>query len=294
MQATAKVGFVGLGSMGLPMAINIQRGLYAEGRVLHVWNRTAEKARAVVAQGAIQEETLESLCSKCNIIFAMTFDDAALVALHATVSAHSVPGTVLVSCSTVDPSLVSRLTDKAGAVTLVSAPVFGRPDAAAAALLTGVLAGAQESCDQVEPLLRMTCKKVVRLGTTASAANVVKLSGNFCIAAIIDLLAQAQTLAEKNGVERGAMVDVLTDLFPGHIFGGYAKRIAADDFDQGFSIDGGLKDVGLVRKLAQESGCSTPFADIVNGHLVRTKEEGGSSGADWASLAKVVRKDSGL
>ncbi|KAJ3345159.1 UDP-glucose 6-dehydrogenase 1 [Entophlyctis luteolus] len=300
------VGFAGLGAMGLPMAHNIHSGLKEKGGVLHVWNRTASKAEPLVAQGAVLEnslgmrfhpdrniqlsfsETTEELAAKVDILFAMTFDDKALESLCDSVRAHATRPIILVSCATVDPSLVSRLAASGHKyVTIVSAPVFGRPDAAAARMLTTVLAGSPTHCDTVEPYIQLTCRKVIRLpGEQPQAANVLKLTGNFCIASIIDLLAQAQTLAEKNGISRENAVDLVTTLMPGPIVGGYAERMSKDDFGIGFSVDGGLKDVGLVRRLAEQSGASVPFADVVYAHLQRQKEANGDQDLDWASLAK--------
>ncbi|KAI8612482.1 hypothetical protein BC830DRAFT_1136462 [Chytriomyces sp. MP71] len=290
------IGFAGLGNMGLPMAINMHRGLKAEGSsALRVWNRTASKADGLVAEGAVLATSLKSLAAECDIVFAMTFDDAALETLFAAFDAGASKPLTLVSCATVDPELIKRLAQTASKfVTLASSPVFGRPEAAAAKQLVAVLAGPSAACDAAAPFLHHTCRKITRLpGTNAHAANVLKLTGNFMILSMIDLLAQAQTLAECNGLARGDVVDVIASLFPGPIVGGYSERIARDEFASGFSVVGGLKDAGLVKGLAQRSGASVPYADVAYDHLVRQKEDGGAE-MDWASLTQIVRKDSGL
>ncbi|ORY29426.1 6-phosphogluconate dehydrogenase C-terminal domain-like protein [Rhizoclosmatium globosum] len=281
------------------MAVNIQKGLAAAGLApLHVWNRTASKAEPVQAEGAIVEPSLESLASKCSLIFAMTFDDAALESAFSAISTLSNKSNdgknkILVTCSTVAPSLVQQLEHKTKSVSVLSAPVFGRPDAAAAKMLVAVLAGGSETeKNHVAKYLEYTTRKITRLGGPAHTANVLKLTGNFCILSVIEMLAQAQTLAEKNGVPREAVVDVVSALMPGPIVTGYSERIARDEFDVGFTVDGGLKDVGLMRDLASSSSVSLPFADIAHGHLERQKAE--NKDLDWASLAKIVRKDSHL
>ncbi|KAJ3019015.1 UNVERIFIED_CONTAM: hypothetical protein HDU68_010844 [Siphonaria sp. JEL0065] len=292
-----QIGFVGLGAMGLPMAINIQKGLNNDNLPsLRVWNRTASKAAPVQELGAIVETSLESIAKNCQIFFAMTFDDAALQLTVDTIvsNSNSTSKPLFISCSTVAPSLIQSLSAKYLAkITILSAPVFGRPDAALNKQLVAVLAGGTPSeKDIVSKYLQYTTRKITILNGPAHTANVLKLTGNFCIASLIDMLAQAQTLSEKNGVPREAVVDVVSSLFPGPIVGGYSSRIAVDDFGVGFTVDGGLKDVGLMQELARESGVCLPFADVVKGHLDRQKGE--DPNLDWSSIARVVRKDSGL
>ncbi|KAJ3071591.1 hypothetical protein HDU98_005093 [Podochytrium sp. JEL0797] len=294
MNGTTQIGFIGLGAMGLPMATNLQKGLAAHGQpCLRVWNRTAAKAEPVARIGAVVEDTMASLVSHCDVVFAMTFDDDALKAVFDVVCAAP-KATVLVSCATVAPALVARLAASCPKhVALLSCPVFGRPDAAANGTLMGVLAGGGvEVQDRVARYAVLFAPRLTRLGGEAQTANVLKLTGNFCIASVIDMLAQAQALAEKNGVPRAAVVETIAGLMPGPIVSGYSQRIAADEFGVGFTVGGGLKDVGLMRDLAKTSGVSLPFADVVYTHLERQEQD--DKNLDWASIAQIVRKDSGL
>ncbi|KAJ3131883.1 Serine/threonine-protein phosphatase 2A regulatory subunit B'' subunit gamma [Physocladia obscura] len=292
---TIVVGFGGLGSMGAPMALNLQKGLAETGGpALRVWNRTASKTAEAVAAGAVAVDSLGQLGAECGVVFLMTFDDDALKTAFKEIEAQTkskASKTIIVSCATVDPQLVALLAnsaDKNGKITLISCPVFGRPDAAAARQLVGALAGEKWACDLAEPYIKHMTRKITRLpGESAHTANVLKLTGNFGILSIIEILAQAQTLGEKNGVPRHVVAELLSTLMPGPIVGGYAQRIASDDFAAGFSVLGGLKDAGLMLGVAKDSGVKLPFAEIAHEHL--TRQAADNEDLDWGSLAQIYQ-----
>ncbi|KAI9337253.1 6-phosphogluconate dehydrogenase, partial [Obelidium mucronatum] len=288
--------YKGVGALAVPTSQNVESGLII---LLQEWGRNGSSARCL-----LQNTSISNSKKKKN---AMTFDDASLESTFeivantaAAVDANHQPQlqsdskTLFITCSTVAPGLVEKLSHRhSDKITLLSAPVFGRPDAAANKQLVAVLAGGSDREKEiVAQYLEFTTRKITILNGPAHTANVLKLTGNFCIASVIDMLAQAQTLAQKNGVSRDAVVDIVSALMPGPIVSGYSLRIAANDFATGFTVEGGLKDVGLMKQLAVESGVSLPFADVVMDHLERQKED--DKDLDWASLAQVVRKDSGL
>eukprot|EP01126_Amoeba_proteus_P030119 TRINITY_DN29869_c0_g1_i1.p1 TRINITY_DN29869_c0_g1~~TRINITY_DN29869_c0_g1_i1.p1 ORF type:complete len:321 (-),score=57.23 TRINITY_DN29869_c0_g1_i1:239-1087(-) len=281
--------------MGLPMAINLQKGMSETNSRLHVWNRTSSKATAVLELGALLEPSVSSLAEHCDIIFSMCFDDDALESIFETVLEKCTKKKILVSFSTVTPGLVQRLAERSNGTNLelLSAPVFGRPDAAASRTLICVLAGPESAKSLVLPYLSHIVHRVDDLGEDTKSANVMKLIGNFVLASSIDMIAQVQTLGEKNGIPRHKTTELLKFFCNSPILPMYAKRMADDNFEPGFTVIGGLKDATLMRTLAMESGVSLPFIDIVMGHLNQQISRGDGE-LDWSSLVKSVRSDSNL
>jgi 3-hydroxyisobutyrate dehydrogenase-like beta-hydroxyacid dehydrogenase len=192
-----KVGFIGLGNMGSGMA----RNLLKAGHEVTVYNRTPEKAQAVVEQGARRAATVADVC-KGDVVITMLADDSAVenVAFgDAGILAGLRKGAVHVSSSTISVALSEKLTaehTKRGQ-RFVAAPVFGRPEAAAAAKLFIVVAGAPDAVDICMPLFEAIGQKTFRFGDKASSANLVKISGNFMISSTIETLGEAMALGCK-------------------------------------------------------------------------------------------------
>lgn len=200
-----RVGFIGLGAMGGGMA----RHLIKAGHDVRVWNRTAGRVKPLVTAGARQAKTIAAACEDAAVVFTMVADDAALIDVVS--GAENQPGIaealgegdVHVSLSTISPELSARLAEahvEAGQH-FVAAPVFGRPDAAEAGKLTIVAAGDEAALARVQPLLQVMSQKVFLVGGDPQAANLVKVAGNFLIAALIEALGEAFALLHNNGID---------------------------------------------------------------------------------------------
>ncbi|EGF82993.1 hypothetical protein BATDEDRAFT_33913 [Batrachochytrium dendrobatidis JAM81] len=280
------------------MATNLLQSLKAQGQTLHVYNRTESKAQKLVDAGAIFESGGPvAMASKCNIIFSMTFDDQALEEnISKILEGPPRQGLIYVECSTVFPETVKKVStlSEANGIAYVACPVFGRPDAAKSKLLVGVLAGPSKHVEKVRPFVAaMTCR-VLDVGVDPCLANVDKLVGNFMIAGMIELIAEAQTLGEVNGLERSKVMEVVDLIFGGsHIVKGYGDRMVHDNFaikdGCGFTVRGGLKDTGHIQRLADESGAKVPINETVVQHL-KSQMADGCADLDWGSLAMAVRK----
>lgn len=289
------VGFIGLGAMGLPMA----RNLLNAGHVVQIYNRTKEKAENLLQQGAIWRPSPRVLAEHAPIVISILADDAALldVALgeHGVLSSLRKDG-VHVDMSTVSPDTAKEITrryQERGAH-YIAAPVFGRPDAAAAAKLWICPAGSPEIIERCRPLFNALGQGVIVVGAEPYLANVLKLVGNFFVISAIETLSEAFTLAEKAGVEVDRVLDVVKALLPVPLFQGYGTRMARSEFTPpGFSLRLGLKDVGLMRKLADQVSAPLPLADIAHGHL-RAAFAQGHGELDWGALITVVRSLAGL
>ena len=288
-----KIGFIGLGQMGSGMAHNLVRA----GHDVSVYNRTKEKTKRLADAGATVASSPGELAG-AEIVVTMLADDAAVesVALDGErPSATFAKGALHLSMSTISPALVARLARAHGA-SFVSAPVFGRPDAAAAAKLFVLAAGPKASVARCRPLLDAMGQKTFELGEDPVAANVLKLSGNFLLAATIEAMAETFALARKWGLDAQQVLDVLTStLFTAPVHKGYGAKIAAQSFDAkgGFALVLGLKDVKLVLGAADDKRVPMPTASLLRDRLT-TAASRGLAEQDWSALGKLAADDAGL
>jgi 3-hydroxyisobutyrate dehydrogenase-like beta-hydroxyacid dehydrogenase len=289
-----KVGFVGLGQMGHAIAANI----LAAGHDLTVWNRSADKADDLVAHGA-RLASSPADAARAGVVFTMLADDAALEAVSFGEDGILAAGTptLHVSLSTISPDLATRLAEahaRQGG-RFVSAPVFGRPDAAAAAKLFVVAAGAAADIDECRPLFDPIGQRTFVVGDEPRLANVVKLCGNFMIMASVEALGESLTLAAKNGVERSALLEVLTEtLFGGLVHRNYGKMLVEESYrPAGFAAPLGLKDMRLVNGVAEVSRVPMPLLGVVRDHLLSTIAREGDD-IDWSGIGKIIAADAGL
>ena len=292
---TTAIGFVGLGNMGLPMAHNLLKAGYP----LHVFNRTAARAEGLLAQGATWAPSPRTVAQRVGLVISMLADDEALesVALgEQGILAGLAKGGIHVDMSTVSPDTSKRLAQRyrEQGVHFIAAPVFGRPEAAAAAKLWICPAGPAEVIERCRPLFDAMGQGAIVVGTEPHLANALKLVGNFFVVSAIETLSEAFTLAEKAGLKRETILDVIKALLPVPLFQGYGTRIARNEFSPaGFSTRLGLKDVGLMRKLAEEVAAPLPLADLAHNHLLAALAKGRGD-LDWGALVTVVRELAGL
>jgi 3-hydroxyisobutyrate dehydrogenase-like beta-hydroxyacid dehydrogenase len=290
------IGFIGLGLMGLPMAANLIKA----GHRLTVYNRSLEKARPLVEQGAKLVQRPQDVVSGGGVVFTMVGDDRALE--EVTIGPEGFgprlgKDGIHVCMATVSPDIARRLADwhaERGSH-YVAAPVFGRPPAAAAAKLWILCAGAPASRARVQPLLQALGQGVFEFGNDPGAANVVKVAGNFLISCIIEGMAEALTVGEKSGIDRQAMADCyVKTLFPCPVYQNYAPMVVAGGAsDVGFALRLGLKDNDLVLAAAEKAGAPMPFASVLHDRFVSAVARGRGE-ADWTAIVANVAEDAGL
>ena len=289
------VGFIGLGQMGAGMAAN----LLAAGHQVTVYNRTPQKAAPLVAQGAQAAASVAAAC-RGDAVFTMLADDPAVEAVAFGpdgVVAHLAAGAVHVSCSTISVALARRLAAAHAAARqrYVSAPVFGRPDAAAARRLIVVAAGEPAAIAAVTPLLDAIGQRTIVIAPDPPAANLVKLSGNFLIAAVMESLGEAIALVAKGGVDRQQYIELLTStLFAAPIYKTYGAILAAGRFSPpGFPAPMGAKDIRLALAAAEELRVPMPLASLLRDRLLALLAQGGDQ-LDWSAIGALPAKDAGL
>jgi len=291
-----KIAFLGLGNMGSHMAGH----LHHAGHDVTVWNRTLSKADGLRAQGAKVGKSTGETVKDAEAVITMLADDHAVesAVLHSGgVLDHLPRGAVHISMSTISVALSQKLAEdhnKRGQQ-YIAAPVFGRPEAAEAGKLFVVAAGDKSAVERCKPLLEVLGQRVFVIGDKPEMANVVKLSGNFLIASVIESLGEAIALTRKYSIDPHAYVEFLTNsLFAAPVYKTYGGIIAEEKYQPaGFKLRLGLKDVRLALAAAEAVDAPLPFASVVRDHML-TAIGHGMEDMDWSSTAKLAAENAGL
>ena len=287
------IGFLGLGNMGEPIAANLIKA----GHQVTVWNRTASKADALVKQGAKSAKDISD-AAKHEIVFTMVSDDHALQQILDGGLLDSLPkGGLHISLSTISVAMAGQLkklhTDRQQLY--VSAPVFGRPDAAEAKKLWVVAAGEPKAIEKTRPLLEAIGQQLVVLGSDPAQANVTKLSGNFLIGAALEAMGEAVALIRQYGIDPVQYMEFLTStLFSSPIYKNYGMKIARQEYEPvGFRAPLALKDIRLAVAAGESKTTPMPFASVLRDHMLMTIAHYGED-VDWSMIAKLAADHAGL
>ncbi|WP_264034101.1 NAD(P)-dependent oxidoreductase [Mycobacterium interjectum] len=288
------IGFIGLGNMGQGMAANLMKA----GHRVTVYNRSPDKAQALVQRGATAARTVAQAC-RAEVVFTMLADDRAVeaVALGPDGIAASLPAGPR-TCRRAPSasrcrSALPRRTPEAGQ-RYAAAPVFGRPEAATAAKLFVIAAGAPEVLQPLSQLFDEIGQRTFVVSEQPHTANLVKLSGNFLLASAIETIAEAVALVSKAGVDRQQYVDILTStLFAAPAYQTYGGLIARQEFEPaGFAASLGLKDVRLVLAAGEQLQVPLPVASLLRDRFLTLVATGGGH-LDWSALATLSARDAG-
>jgi 3-hydroxyisobutyrate dehydrogenase-like beta-hydroxyacid dehydrogenase len=284
------IGVVGLGRMGGVIALN----LALAGHQVTVWNRTPSRAQSLIAAGARLAESPRDAATG-DIVISMLADDRAVEAVVfgelGILAAGARP--IHVSMSTISVDMAERLTAahaEAGS-RFVSAPVFGRPAAAMAGSLSILAAGSTAAVEACAPIFSAIGQRVFCLGETPSAANLVKLCGNFMILAAVEAMGEAMTLVGKADIAAEALFDVLTEaLFPSPVYETYGQILVDAAYKPaGFAAPLALKDMNLVAAAANRWRTPMPLLDLVRNHLLEAIAQFGED-VDASAIALVVER----
>jgi 3-hydroxyisobutyrate dehydrogenase-like beta-hydroxyacid dehydrogenase len=310
-EAIMNIAFIGLGNMGSAMAQNLIKA----GHSLRVYNRTRSRADELQSQGAHVAATPGEAAAGVEIVITMLADDHALESVvfgaedkspadndpadnkKQSLLASLPANAIHISCSTISVALSRRMAAAHAERKqhYVSAPVFGRPDAAAAAKLFIVAAGPAAQVAKCQPLFGAMGQKTFVVGEDAPGANVIKLNGNFLITTVIESLAESFALVRKSGLDANQFLEILTStLFNAPIYKTYGALIVADKFTPpGFKVPLGLKDNRLLLAAAEEAAVPMPMASLVRDRFLAAMAQGMGE-LDWASIARISANDAGL
>jgi 3-hydroxyisobutyrate dehydrogenase-like beta-hydroxyacid dehydrogenase len=280
--------------MGLGMAANLLKA----GHDVTVYNRTATKVEALVAQGAKAAARVSDAC-RGDAVITMLADDGAVetvVTSDGGIIGSLPSGAIHISSSTISVALSERLAAahaKAGQL-FVAAPVIGRPDAAAAGQLFVVAAGAPDAIKAAASLFDAIGQKTFVVSEKPKAANLLKLSGNFLIASVIESVGEAMALIGKAGIDRRQYLDILTStLFDAAVYKTYGGLIADGKFEPaGFAAPLGQKDIRLTLAAAEDLRVPMPLASLLRDRFLTLLAHGGDK-LDWSAIGQLAAKDAG-
>ena len=290
-----KIGFIGLGQMGAGMAATLLKA----GHEVAVYNRTAGKTEALVRLGAQARPSVEAVCAADAVITMLADDNAeeGIVFGQGGVLASLKKGAAHISSSTISVALSKRLAaaHAAAGQHYLAAPVFGRPDAAASGKLFVVIGGPAELVDTYMPLFKGLGQKTFVMSNKPEDANLVKLSGNFLIAAVIESLGEALALIGKGGLDQQQYLDLLTStLFDAPVYKTYGRLIVEQRFEPaGFAAPLGQKDIRLTLAAAETLQVPLPLASLLRDRFLTLLAQGGEA-LDWSAIGQLAARDSGL
>ncbi len=296
-----KIGFLGLGSMGTPMA----KRLLAARHEVTVWNRTRGRTDALTAEGATVAATPADVARACDIVMTMLFDDAAHEEVLFGAKGLPVngllstlrPGAVHISLSTISVKLSERLTEEHArrGQLFVAAPVFGRPNVAEEGRLWIAVGGQDEPVAKIRPLLEPLSRGVSVVGKEPRLAHALKLGGNFLISAMIHSLSESFVYASSQGIDPEVFFETINSaLFQSPFYAAYAKVMLHPPQNAGASIQLGQKDLGLLREAAESKGVKLSLAETLADIFAEAVRDGLGS-EDWAvgQYRMAQRRDGG-
>lgn len=283
-----QIGFIGLGNLGSPIAVNLAQS----GHTLFVYNRTISKTGPVLDKGAIVSESISALAKQCKIVFTIVSDDNALKEICESGNGllnHLQEGSIHISMSTILPQTASYLATlhQQKGLRYLSAPVFGRPEAAVTRKLNFVISGDEKIRELAHPLLKDAgALNVWDFGDDISVANTVKLCGNFLIASAVEAIGESIKLARSSGVDAEKMWGMLSQtLFNAPVYHNYSNIILQEKFEPAaFTMKLGLKDMNLVLQHADSVGRTMPIASLVQ-RKMKNLVDNGKENIDWSAVS---------
>jgi len=288
-----KIGFIGLGKMGRGMAAR----LLERGYELAVWNRSSAAATKLAALGA-QVATRADDTLDADVVITMLADDTAVEAVwHEGALIQKMPrSAVHLNMASVSLGMAQRLAREhhERGVPYVSAPVFGRPAAAASGQLDIVAAGPRAAIARCTPLFEALGKSWFDLGEDATHANVVKIARNFMLGAIISSLGEAFALVQKSGVDPARYLEIITSTsMSAPAFKNYGRLMIEAPEEVTFTLKLGMKDVELALHAAEQTGVPMLMAAVIRDqHLAAIAR--GYGERDWAALGNYIAESAGL
>ena len=277
-----KIGFLGTGAMGIPMALR----LLGAGHELRVWNRSEGRIEPLLREGAIAAGTPAEAELGSDAVVTMLFDDAAhedvLFGANALLDALE-PGALHISCSTISVALSERLTTEHArrGVDFVAAPVFGRPNVAAEGRLWTIAAGTDKAVERARPVLEAFSRGISVIGPDPRQAHALKLGGNFMIAAMIHTITESFVYAQSQGIEPMKFLEAVNSaLFQSPFYAAYANVILNPPEAPGATMALGQKDVNMLRAAASDRGVRITLADQL-AEIFAEATNAGLSGMDW-------------
>ena len=289
-----KIGFVGLGTMGLPLANNLRRA----GHALTVWNRSAERAQVLAKKGARAAATPRDAATGQELVFTCLSDESALEAVLEGpdgILAGLKAGDVLVDTSTAGTREARSIEERvlSRGASFLAAPLLGSKGAAEQAQLVVVCGGPAPARERARPALHAVSARLVELESPADAA-LMKLVVNSLGGAMISGFAEALALGASGGLELSTIVDTIqASGFHSPLYLVKGEQIVRRDFAPRFGLALAEKDQRLAQEAAAEQGAKLPVNQAVR-QLFSEAVASGLGEKDLAAVAELIFERSGL
>lgn len=289
-----KIGFLGLGTMGKPMAANLVKAGYQ----VRVWNRSPEPVAELQTRGGDVAGAPSQAAADADVLISMLSDDdvTRAVVLEADVLNALKPGAIHVNMATISVDFAADMArlHRERQLQYVAAPVLGRIDVAEAGQLQVLAAGHAEALASVQPLFDALGQQTWHFGDRPEQANAVKLAVNFMIANAIGAMGDASALVQGHGVCPAAFLDLVTSTsFASPVYKGYGQAIKAQRFEPaGFKVELGLKDLRLALEAGDNARVPLPLASLLKDNLLDALAHG-EGHLDWAALSQVSARRAG-
>ncbi|KZL84302.1 6-phosphogluconate dehydrogenase family protein [Colletotrichum incanum] len=302
MQKIKPVGWYGLGSMGLPMALNLHKKLQSRGASLTFSNRTISKGATLEEAGATPKRNILGVAEVCDDIFTMVSADSVLLSLveELLASGINLKDKTFVDCSTIHPETAASVSEtlrNVGAI-FVAAPVFGANPVAQAGRLIFAMAGPRTTIERLEPLIiDVMGRKVINMGEDVKKSPMLKVTGNVLLVIFLEAIAETQVLAEQNGVGTDIMEDLIFENF-GPVLGSYSRRLTSGSWapkkgTAGFLVSNTIKDAKHALRVANDVGVRMPALDVATNNMLSARAYGGEN-LDGSALYGTLRSQAGL
>jgi 3-hydroxyisobutyrate dehydrogenase len=287
---SAPVGFIGLGAMGEPMALNLVKA----GTPLLVWNRSPAKSAILGKAGASVANDAAEVFARCEVVVFMLVDGAAMDSVlgrGTRAFADRVKGRTLVNMATPAPEYSKALAAdvRAAGGRFVEAPVSGSRKPAEAGQLVAMVGGAPDGVESVRPLLAAMCRAVIACGAVPNGLY-MKLAVNVFLTAVVTGLAEAAHFAERHGLDLAEFVSAV-DAGPlaSDVSRVKGAKLVAHDFAAQASISNVLENVRLITAAARDAGLASPLIDICYALYGETKALGHGS-EDMIAVIRAIEK----
>jgi len=291
---TTQVGFIGLGIMGHPMALNLHKA----GHPVFVHARRPASMAPLAQAGCIACDTAAEVAARADVIFIMVADtpDVEQVIFGENGVIHGArSGAVVVDMSTISPTATRRFAEElqARGIAMLDAPVSGGDVGAINGTLSIMVGGKPDVFERVKPLFEAMGKNIVLVGDNG-AGQVAKACNQIVVAVTIEAVAEALTFARKSGVDPAKVRDALLGGFAGsRILEVHGKRMLDNNYQPGFKTKLHQKDMNIVMQTAQEMGLALPAAALVMQHMNALMSTGDAE-SDSAAVMKIIERMSGV
>jgi 3-hydroxyisobutyrate dehydrogenase-like beta-hydroxyacid dehydrogenase len=292
--AIGKVAFIGLGRMGAAIAGNILKA----GFDLTVYNRTSSKMEPLVAAGAVGATSAREAAAMADVVVTCLLDDSSVLAAATGedgILAGLKPGGIHIGTTTVSPGHARQMAElhQAHGSHYIAGPVVGRPDAAASGKLLTYVAGNQEAIARCGRIFEAYAMQWTNMGTDHQVANSVKLFINYTVISMVELFGQVYAFAEKSGIDLEFAQQLIHTLLEHPAIKQYAQRIRTREFDAGFELISGFKDVQLMLQASTDVRAPLNYGSVIREKLI-TALAHGMDYRDWSAIYEITRMNAGL